>query len=94
MSQSRRLRDRIVIDNISDISLPPHEFRQQNRYLKLNGLYVETVWSVSRCMSVFAVLLLCVVAGGKLIWGSWEIVFGAGSFFVTLPMLVLTALSY
>jgi hypothetical protein len=35
-----------------------------------------------------------VVAGGKLFWGSWEVVFGAGSFIVALPMLVLTMLSY
>ena len=39
-------------------------------------------------------ILLCVVAGGKLYWGTWEIVFGAGSFFIALPMLALTLLSH
>jgi hypothetical protein len=46
------------------------------------------------CFTVLLGILICVVAVGKLFWGTWEIVFGAGSFFVALPMLALSLLSY
>jgi hypothetical protein len=68
--------------------------RPQNRDVKLNGLYVETKLDRIRCVYVFLGILLCVIAGGRLVWGTWEIVFGAGSFLVALPMLLLTLLSH
>jgi hypothetical protein len=77
-----------------NISLPVNEFRPQNRYLELDGLYVETAWCPRKCLYVFLGILLSVVIGGKLFWGSWEVTFGAGSFIVALPMLVLTVLSH
>jgi hypothetical protein len=57
-------------------------------------LYVETAWDPIKCLYVFLGILICVVAGGRLLWGSWEITFGAGSFIVALPMLVLAVLDY
>lgn len=42
-------------------------------------------------VSVFLGILLSVE---KLFWGSWEVTFGAGSFIVALPMLVLTVPNY
>lgn len=89
-----RLQNQTIINIIRHISFSHNDYQPQIRYLKLNGLYVETVWSVSRCIYVFISLLLSVIGGEKLIWGSWETIFGAGSFIVALPMLALTALSY
>ncbi|USP82663.1 hypothetical protein yc1106_09937 [Curvularia clavata] len=66
----------------------------QTRYLQLDGLYIETTWDPIKCLYVFLGLLICAVVLGKLCWGSWEITFGAGSFLVALPMLVLTVFSY
>jgi hypothetical protein len=43
---------------------------------------------------VFAGLMIFVVLGGKLVWNSWEIVFGAGSFFVAIPMLAMMAITF
>jgi hypothetical protein len=43
---------------------------------------------------MFIVLMLSVVLGGKLVWDSWEIVFGAGSFFVAIPMLVMAVITF
>jgi hypothetical protein len=39
-------------------------------------------------------LTLFVILGGKLVWNSWEVVFGAGSFFVAIPMLVMMAITH
>jgi hypothetical protein len=39
-------------------------------------------------------LTLFVIFGGKLVWNSWEVVFGAGSFIVAIPMLAMTAITY
>ncbi|KAF5845595.1 hypothetical protein GGP41_009380 [Bipolaris sorokiniana] len=71
-----------------------NDFQPQNRYLELDGLYVETAWCPRKCLYVFLGVLFSVVTGGKLFWGSWEVTFSAGSFIVALPMLVLTVLSY
>jgi hypothetical protein len=38
--------------------------------------------------------MLFVISGGKLVWNSWEVVFGAGSFIVAIPMLVMAAVTY
>ncbi|XP_014550299.1 hypothetical protein COCVIDRAFT_43137 [Bipolaris victoriae FI3] len=70
-----------------------NDFRPQNRYLELGGLYVETAWCPRKCLYAFLGILFSVLTGGKLFWGSWEVIFGAGSFIVALPMLVLTVLS-
>lgn len=72
----------------------PNAFNAQTRFLKLNGLYIETQWDWIRWIGVFMCIILCTVAVGKLVWNSWEVVFGAGSFMITLPMLALTAMSY
>lgn len=88
------LRDPTNINITRNISLPINEFRPQNRYLELDGLYVETAWCPRKCLCVFLGILLSVVIGGKIFWGSWEVVFGAGSFIVALPMLLLTVLNY
>jgi hypothetical protein len=82
------------IDITRNIGLPVNEFQPQNRYLEIGGLYVETAWCPKKCLFVFLGILLSVVTGGKIFWGSWEITFGAGSFIVALPMLVLTVLSH
>lgn len=94
-----RYRTRLTSIPLRNIFLPPapprpQPPRPQNRDIKLNGLYVETKLDRIRCLSVFLGILLCVIAGGRLVWGTWEIVFGAGSFLVALPMLVLTLLSH
>ncbi|KAH6637809.1 hypothetical protein C7974DRAFT_374445 [Boeremia exigua] len=81
------------IHHYRNICLPAVEFRPQNRYLELHGLYVETAWCPRKCLCVFLGILLSVVIGGKVFWGSWEIIFGAGSFIVALLMLVLTVLN-
>lgn len=92
-------RTRLTSISLRKIFLPPaprrlKQPRPQNRDERLNGLYVETKLDRIRCVYVFLGILLCVTAGGRLVWGTWEIVFGAGSFFVALPMLVLTLLSH
>ena len=69
------------------------ETRQQN-WLKMRGLYIETCFDTTRLLRTTLILLVLVVIFGKLAWGSWDIVFGAGSFFVAIPILVLTTLSY
>jgi hypothetical protein len=43
---------------------------------------------------VLSGLTMLVTLGGKLVWNSWEIVFGAGSFFVAIPMLAMAAITY
>jgi hypothetical protein len=68
--------------------------KPQRRDLELDGLYVKEGWKIKRCFCIFGTLLVLVLFGGKLIWGSWEVVFGAGSFFIAVPMLVLAGLSY
>jgi hypothetical protein len=73
--------------------LSADEFRQ-NRYLSLNGLYLKTRFNISRGIYVFVGLMIFVVLGGKLVWNSWEIVFGAGSFFVAIPMLAMMAITF
>ena len=70
------------------------EFHGQTRYLKLDGLYIETTWDLLKPLCVCLALLIPVVVASKIFWGSWEVTFGAGSFFVALPMLALTVLSY
>ena len=94
-----RYRTRLTSISLRKIFLPPaprrlKQPRPQNRDEKLNGLYVETKLDRIRCVYVFLGILLCVIAGGRLVWGTWEIVFGAGSFLVALPMLLLTLLSH
>lgn len=69
-------------------------YQPQIRDLKLGGLYEETAWDISRFFYVFVGIVLIVIIGGKLIWRSWDIVFGAGSFCVAVPMLFLAAITY
>jgi len=66
----------------------------QTRDLILNGLYVRTRLNKDRCICAFASLVLFVVLGGKLVWNSWELVFGAGSFIVAVPMLAMMAITH
>jgi hypothetical protein len=49
---------------------------------------------MKRCVYVFGTLTVLVLLAGKLIWGTWEITFAAGAFFIALPMLVLAVLSF
>jgi hypothetical protein len=66
----------------------------QRKWPKERGLYIETCFDTTRLLCTTLVLLILVTVLGRLAWGSWDIVFGAGSFCVAIPMLVLTALSY
>jgi hypothetical protein len=79
---------------LRDIRYPPNVFKPQLRYLELDGLYAKETWKIRRCLYISGALVVLVILGGKFIWGTWEIVFGAGSFFVAVPMLILTVLSY
>jgi hypothetical protein len=83
----------IGIDVSRNIRHVPNQFRPQNRDLSLDGLYISTRINIRRGIYIFVVLMLFVVLGGKLVWDSWEIVFGAGSFFVAIPMLVMAAIT-
>lgn len=74
--------------------MPINEFQPESRYLELDGVYVETARCARKCLYVFLCSLLLVVIGGKFFWGSWEVMFGAGSFIIALPMLVLMVFSY
>jgi hypothetical protein len=60
----------------------------------LGGLFLRTRLNTSKGICFFVVLTLSVILGGKLVWNSWEIVFGAGSFVVAIPMLAMTAITY
>ncbi|KAJ5026982.1 hypothetical protein J3E73DRAFT_232819 [Bipolaris maydis] len=86
--------DHRFIYHYSNISRPVNDFEFQNRYLELNGLYVETAWCPVKSLIAFlSTLFSSVIIGGIFFWGSWEIIFGAGSFIIALLMLVLTGLS-
>jgi hypothetical protein len=84
----------IGIDVSRDIRHLPNQFRPQNRDLTLHGLYISTRINIRRGICMFIVLMLSVVLGGKLVWDSWEIVFGAGSFFVAIPMLAMAVITF
>jgi hypothetical protein len=71
-----------------------YDYRPQIRNLRLNGLYVRTRLNISRGICMCVGLTLFVILGGKLVWNSWEVVFGAGSFFVAIPMLVMMAITH
>lgn len=62
--------------------------------MNLDGLYVRTRLNMKRFTCAFAALVLFVVFGGKLVWNSWELVFGAGSFIVAVPMLAMMAITH
>ncbi|XP_014554781.1 hypothetical protein COCVIDRAFT_39392 [Bipolaris victoriae FI3] len=82
------------IHRYRSIYFPVDEFRFQNRYLELTGLYVETAWCpVKSGIAFLSILLPSIVIGGRFFWGSWEVAFGAGSFIIALPMLALAVLS-
>jgi hypothetical protein len=49
---------------------------------------------MKRCVCIFGTLAALVLLVGKLIWGTWEITFAAGAFFIALPMLVLAVFSF
>jgi hypothetical protein len=55
---------------------------------------LSTRLNVIRGICVLSGLTMLVTLGGKLVWNSWEIVFGAGSFFVAIPMLAMAAITY
>ncbi|KAJ5059265.1 hypothetical protein J3E74DRAFT_346147 [Bipolaris maydis] len=82
------------IHRYREINPPSNTFKFQNRYLELDGLYVETAWCPVKSLIAFlSTLFSSVIIGGIFFWGSWEIIFGAGSFILALLMLVLTVLS-
>jgi hypothetical protein len=62
--------------------------------LSLGGLFLRTRLNISKGICISLGLILFVVLGGKLVWNSWEIVFGAGSFVVAIPMLAMTVITY
>ena len=66
----------------------------QQHWSKKRGLYIETCFDTTRLLCTTLILLILVIILGKLAWGSWDIVFGAGSFFIAIPILVLVTLSY
>jgi hypothetical protein len=68
--------------------------KHQQNWMERRGLYIETCFDTTRLLRITLILLILVIILGKLAWGSWDIVFGAGSFFVAIPILVLTTLSY
>ncbi|KAH7062158.1 hypothetical protein B0J12DRAFT_227971 [Macrophomina phaseolina] len=73
---------------------PYRGFTGKLRRYKFYGLHIRETWKVERICAVAAVLVAVVVMAGKVFWASWEVVFGAGSFFVAVPMLILAVLSY
>jgi hypothetical protein len=77
-----------------NVRLLLNNYRPQNRDLKLDGLYVKTRLNIRKGICMCVGLTLFVVLGGKLVWNSWEVVFGAGSFFVAIPMLVMMAVTH
>jgi hypothetical protein len=62
--------------------------------LSLHGLFLKTRLITSKGIFICVGLIAFVILGGKLVWNSWEIVFGAGSFIVAIPMLAMTAITY
>jgi hypothetical protein len=62
--------------------------------MSLAGLYLRTRLKIWKAICVCVGLVLFVVLGGKLVWNSWEIVFGAGSFVVATPLLAMSAITY
>lgn len=66
----------------------------QREWRECRGLYVETCFDGLKAALSALALLIIVLVVGMMVWGSWNIVFGAGSFFVTIPILVLTVFSY
>jgi hypothetical protein len=67
--------------------------RKQRDWPQETGLYIETCFDNRRLLYTTLFLLALVIALGKLAWGSWDVVFGAKSFFVAIPILVLTVIS-
>lgn len=55
----------------------------------LDGLYVEEQWKIPRAIVLIITVLVVTCLTSRLIWKSWEIVFGAASFVATAIMLVL-----
>lgn len=62
----------------------------ERRYLVLNGLYVEERWRTCRTVPVVVTVLFLTLVVSRLVWNSWEVVFGATSFVATAIMLVHT----
>lgn len=58
------------------------------------GLHIQESWKVERICTIGVFLIAMVVLVGRVVWGSWDIVFGAGSFLVAVPMLILAIISY
>ncbi|OAL05398.1 hypothetical protein IQ06DRAFT_68332 [Phaeosphaeriaceae sp. SRC1lsM3a] len=87
-------KDHCFVHYYRNIRRPPNSFQPQNRDLSLEGLYLRTRLNISKGIFVCVGLILLTILGGKLIWNSWEIVFGAGSFIVAIPMLAMTAITF
>jgi hypothetical protein len=85
---------RPTVRDIGETGFSTTDSRPQNRYLILDGLYLSTRLNISRGICVLSGLVILVVLGGKLVWNSWEVVFGAGSFLVAIPMLAMAAITY
>jgi hypothetical protein len=79
--------------------LPEEEERarlltQSLRYVELTGLFVTGAWHVSRCVSAFVGLAMVLVLATKMLLGTWEAAFSAGSFLLAIPMLGLASSAY
>ncbi|EUC41909.1 hypothetical protein COCMIDRAFT_39991 [Bipolaris oryzae ATCC 44560] len=73
---------------------PFQELDWSRNQIQLEGLYVETAWCpIKSLVACLGILFSSVAIGRSFFWGSWEVIFGAGSFIIALLMLVLTILS-
>ena len=92
--ENYRVDSRLRFDRFSRLLLSRQLWGIQPLQQRLPNQLFKTLWCPKKCLYVFLGILLSVVTGGKFFWGSWEVIFGAGSFIVALSMLVLTVLSY
>lgn len=66
--------------------------QEQPRYEEFYGLFVTDAWIVRRCVCAFIGTTVLVVPGFKVLLGSWEAAFTAGSFILAIPMVAFAAL--
>lgn len=66
----------------------------QRDWSERQGLYVETCFDGFKAVCSALALLIMVILLGKMTWGSWDVVFGAGSLSVAVPVLMLALFSY
>lgn len=63
---------------------------RERRFLVLDGLYVEEQWKTSLALPLVVIVLFLTLVLSRLIWKSWEVVFGAASFAAAVITLIYT----